>query len=275
MTIVDTHTHLYVEEFRNDIDAVISTAREAGVERFYLPAIDSTEHEVLLELEARYPGVCFAMMGLHPCYVKENYKEELDKVEKWFQLRKFAAVGEIGLDFYWDRSYDAQQYEAFRRQLELAKYYKLPVSIHSRNATLECIKEVKALQDGGLTGVFHCFGESYELAKEVIKLGFHLGIGGVVTYKNAGLPAVLAKVPLEHIVLETDAPYLSPVPYRGKRNQPAYLVPVVEKLATVYGKSPEEIAAITTSNANRVFQYSAASTPATGSASAGTGPQPG
>lgn len=255
MTIIDTHCHLYVEEFANDIDTVLETARAAGVERFYLPAIDSTEHATLLELEARYPGVCIAMMGLHPCYVKENYEEELRKVQDWFALRAFSAVGEIGLDFYWDRNYDTQQYDAFRRQLELAKFYKVPVSIHSRNATLECIKEVKALQDGGLTGVFHCFSGSYELAKEVVKTGFYLGIGGVVTYKNGGLPEVLEKIPLEHIVLETDAPYLSPVPYRGKRNQPAYLVPVVEKLAGIYKVSAEEIGAITSANANRLFNY--------------------
>lgn len=259
MRLIDTHCHLYVEEFRNDVEEVLSNARQAGVERIYLPAIDSTEHEVLLALEAAHPEICIAMMGLHPCYVKENYEEELRKVEDWFSRRKFAAVGEIGLDFYWDRNYDAQQYEAFRRQLELAKQYKVPVSIHSRNATLECIKEVKALQDGGLSGVFHCFSGSYELAKEVVKLGFYLGIGGVVTYKNGGLPEVLKQIPLEHIVLETDAPYLSPVPYRGKRNQPAYLTPITEKLSDIYGVSTETIGAITTANANRLFQYQPAS----------------
>lgn len=259
MTLIDTHCHLYVEEFRNDVEQVLSNAVQAGVERIYLPAIDSTEHEVLLQLEQAHPEICIAMMGLHPCYVKEKYEEELRKVEDWFGRRKFAAVGEIGLDFYWDRNYDVQQYEAFRRQLELAKQYKVPVSIHSRNATLECIKEVKALQDGGLSGVFHCFSGSYELAKEVVKLGFYLGIGGVVTYKNGGLPEVLKQIPLEHIVLETDAPYLSPVPYRGKRNQPAYLTPITEKLADIYGISPEEIGTITTANANRLFQYHPAS----------------
>ncbi|KYP16641.1 TatD family hydrolase [Flavihumibacter sp. CACIAM 22H1] len=255
MTLIDTHCHLYVEEFQKDTAQVLSAARQAGVERIYLPAIDSAEHLALLGLEAAHPGTCIAMMGLHPCYVKDNYEEELRKVEDWFAQRKFAAVGEIGLDFYWDRSYDAQQYEAFRRQLELARHYKVPVSIHSRNATLECIKEVKALQDGNLTGVFHCFSGSYELAKEVVKLGFYLGIGGVVTYKNGGLPEVLAQIPLEQLVLETDAPYLSPVPYRGKRNQPAYLVPIAEKLSDIYGVSAAEIGAITTANANRLFQW--------------------
>lgn len=257
MVIVDTHCHLYVEEFKSDINEVIQAAAAAGVHRFYLPAIDSSEHEELLALEQRFPGACFAMMGLHPCYVNENYKVELTKVETWWQQRKFAAVGEIGLDFYWSREFDAQQYEAFRWQLDLARQQQVPVSIHSRNATLECIKEVKAMQDGRLSGVFHCFGESYELAKEVVKLGFYLGIGGVLTYKNAGLPGVLEQIPLEHIVLETDAPYLSPVPYRGKRNQPAYLIPVLEKLATIYKSTPEEIAAVTTANADRVFQFTA------------------
>lgn len=257
MVIVDTHCHLYVEEFKSDINEVIRAAAAAGVRRFYLPAIDSSEHEELLALEQRYPGECFAMMGLHPCYVNENYQQELKKVEDWWQQRKFAAVGEIGLDFYWSREFDEQQYNAFRWQLDLARQQRVPVSIHSRNATLECIKEVKALQDGRLSGVFHCFGESYELAKEVVKLGFYLGIGGVLTYKNAGLPSVLEQIPLEHIVLETDAPYLSPVPYRGKRNQPAYLIPVLEKLATIYKSTPEEVAAVTTANADKVFQFTA------------------
>lgn len=255
MTVIDTHCHLYVEEFQADVKQVVDAAQSTGVQRIYLPAIDHTEHEALLKLEAAYPGYCIAMMGLHPCYVKENYEEELRKVEDWLAKRPFAAVGEIGLDFYWDRNYDVQQYEAFRRQLELAKHYKIPVSIHSRNSTLECIKEVKALQDGGLSGVFHCFGGSYELAKEVVKLGFYLGIGGVLTYKKSGLPEVLKQIPLDHIVLETDAPYLSPVPYRGKRNQPSYLLPIAEKLAEVYEKSVEEIGEITTANANRLFQY--------------------
>lgn len=253
MTLIDTHCHLYVEEFRNDIAEVLEKARAAGVRRFYLPAIDSSEHEAMLSLEAAFPGECLSMMGLHPCYVKENYEEELRLVEDWLAKRKFAAVGEIGLDFYWDRTFEVQQYEVFRRQIELAKHYSLPIAIHSRNSTQECINEVKAAQDGNLRGVFHCFSGSYELAREVVKTGFYLGIGGVVTYKNAGLPAVLEKLGLENIVLETDAPYLTPVPFRGKRNESSYLVYVVEKLAEIYKVSPEEVAAITTANAEKLF----------------------
>ncbi|WP_253271554.1 TatD family hydrolase [Flavihumibacter sp. ZG627] len=254
MMLIDSHCHLYVEEFRDDISTVISEARGAGVEAFYLPAIDSTEHEAMLGLEAAYPGVCHAMMGLHPCYVKENWEEELKLVADWLARRPFAAVGEIGLDFYWDRTFEQFQYEAFRRQVEMAKQYALPIVIHSRNSTQECINIVKEQQDGSLGGIFHCFSGSYELAREVVKQGFYLGIGGVVTYKNAGLPEVLAKIPLEHIVLETDAPYLSPVPFRGKRNQPAYLVHVVEKLADIYRVSTDKIAEVTSANARKIFK---------------------
>lgn len=255
MNIVDTHCHLYVEEFERDSSEVIERARAAGVQRFYLPAIDSSEHASMLALEAAHPGVCFAMMGLHPCYVKENWQEELALVEDWLGRRSFAAVGEVGLDFYWDRTYEQQQYEVFRRQVALAKQYGLPVVIHSRNSTQECINIVKEQQDGGLAGIFHCFSGSYELAREIVKAGFYLGIGGVVTYKNAGLPEVLQKIPLEHIVLETDAPYLSPVPFRGKRNQPAYLEYIVDRLAEVYGVSRETVAEVTTANADKIFRY--------------------
>lgn len=256
MILIDTHAHLYLEEFGNDMPELMERAENAGVKRFYLPAIDSSEHERMLALEAAYPDKCLAMMGLHPCYVKENVEEELALVEGWLAKREFAAVGEIGLDFYWDRTFEAQQYMAFRRQIAMAKQYGLPIVIHSRNSTQECIDLVKEGQVGGLTGVFHCFSGSYELAKEVVKLGFFLGIGGVVTYKNAGLPAVLAKLSLESIVLETDAPYLTPVPFRGKRNESSYLSYIVQKLAEIYGVSPEEVARVTTGNALQLFKSS-------------------
>lgn len=256
MNLIDTHAHLYLEEFGPDIDDVIKRGDEAGVERFFLPAIDSSEHARMLALEAAYPGKCLAMMGLHPCYVKENMEEELALVESWLAKRPFAAVGEIGLDFYWDRTFEAQQYEAFRRQIALAGKYGLPIVIHSRNSTQECIELVKEAQDGQLTGVFHCFSGSYELAKEVIKLGFFLGIGGVVTYKNAGLPAVLAQLSLDNLVLETDAPYLTPVPYRGKRNESSYLSFVVDKLAEIYRVPAAEVAEVTTANARKLFKTS-------------------
>lgn len=254
MNLIDTHAHLYLEEYAADIDSVLDRAVAAGVSRVYLPAICSEEHDRMLNLESRYPDTCLAMMGLHPCYVKENYKEEIDIVAGWLGKRNFAAVGEIGLDFYWDRTFEAQQHEAFRAQVDLAKQYRLPIAIHSRNSTQECIEVVKAAQDGNFMGVFHCFSGSYELAREVVKTGFYLGIGGVLTYKNAGLPAVLEKLSLEHIVLETDAPYLTPVPFRGKRNESSYLSYIVSKLAEIFNVSEEKVAEITTANAQRLFK---------------------
>ncbi len=254
MFIVDTHCHLYSDEFKEDIAGVIRSAREAGVQQFYLPNIDSTSIDDMLALEEKYPGVCIPMMGLHPCYVKENYKEELSLVEEWLRKRHFAAVGEIGLDFYWDTSFTTQQYEAFHRQITWAKQYGLPIVIHTRNAMQEAIDVVKEHADGTLRGIFHCFGGSLPEAEQIIDLGFLLGIGGVLTYKKSGLKEVLKSISLEHLVLETDAPYLSPVPFRGKRNESAYLRYVVNDLAELKQVPAEEVARITTANANLVFQ---------------------
>lgn len=251
--MIDTHCHLYLKEFKNDLQEVIDRALIAGVSKFYLPCIDSSVIGDMLHLEECYKGVCFSMMGLHPGSVKEDYLQALETVEGWLQQRKFAAVGEIGLDFYWDRTFEKQQYMCFERQIEWALQFKLPVVIHSRNATRECIDVVKRYQAKGPTGVFHCFGGSYELALEIIACGFYVGIGGVITYKNAGLAEVMAKIPLEHIVLETDAPYLSPVPFRGKRNESSFLTLVAEKIAQVKGVSVEEVVAITTVNAKKLF----------------------
>lgn len=253
MTLIDTHCHLYSEEFAGDIETVIENAGRIGVTKFYLPAIDSTATDSLLALEAKFPGKCIAMMGLHPCYVKENYKEELELVNSWLAKRKFAAIGEIGLDYYWDRTFVKQQEEALRTQIEWALHYKLPVVIHTRNAMQETINVVKEYSREGLTGIFHCFGGSIESAREIIKAGFYLGIGGVLTYKKAGLAEVLEQVSLEHLVLETDAPYLTPVPFRGKRNESSYLQYVVARLAEVKKLSIEEVAAITTANAEKIF----------------------
>jgi TatD DNase family protein len=253
MILTDTHCHLYLEEFSTDIDKVMENAENVGVRKFFLPAIDAKIIPDMLALEAKYPGKCFAMMGLHPCSVKEDVEKELQIVEEWLSKRSFAAVGEIGLDFHWDRSFEALQYTAFHRQIEWALHYRLPIVIHSRNATQECINIVKEHQKGDLRGIFHCFSGSYESAKEIIKAGFYLGIGGVLTYKNAGLSAVLEHIPLEHIVLETDSPYLSPVPFRGKRNESSYLKYVAEKLAEVKQLPVEEVATVTTQNAMRVF----------------------
>ena len=251
--IVDTHCHLYLDEFKNDITDVIKRAEFESVEKFYLPAIDSFEIENMLLLETKFPGKCIAMMGLHPCYVKENYQQELDIVSSWLSKRKFAAVGEIGLDFYWDKTFVKQQYSAFRAQIELALQYNLPIVIHTREAMQESIDVVKEYKPKGIRGIFHCFGGSVENAREIIDAGFYLGIGGVLTYKKSGLAEVLAQIDLSHMVLETDAPYLTPVPFRGKRNESSYLKYIVEKMALIKNVSTEEIAAVTTANAEKIF----------------------
>lgn len=251
--IIDTHCHLYVSEFSADYQDVIARALHEGVEKFYLPSIDSQSINNMLGLEQQFPGRCFSMMGLHPCSVKENFQDELQIASDWLSKRKFAAVGEIGLDFYWDRTFENLQYDAFHQQIEWALHYDLPIVIHSRDSTSECIDVVRQHQNGSLKGIFHCFGSDYEAASKIIDLGFYLGIGGVLTYKNSELAGVLEKVALEHMVLETDAPYLSPVPFRGKRNESSYLKYIVEKLATLKDVSREEVAEITTANAEKIF----------------------
>jgi TatD DNase family protein len=253
MILIDTHCHLYSEEFMADIDAVIEQSASEGVQKFYLPAIDSNSIDAMLALEDRFPEKCLAMMGLHPCYVKENFKDELSIVSDWLTKRKFAAIGEIGLDYYWDKTFATEQQEAFRTQIELSIQYKLPIVIHTRNAMQDTINTVKEYIGKGVYGIFHCFGGSYETAQEIIAAGFYLGIGGVLTYKKAGLAEVLDKIDLQHLVLETDSPYLSPVPFRGKRNESGYLKYIVAKLAAVKNVSVEEVAAITTANAQKIF----------------------
>ncbi len=251
--LIDTHCHLYSKEFAGEWAALIGRAEETGVGKFYLPAIDSGSMEDLLAFEQQFPGKCRAMIGLHPCSVKADYESELALVEQWLGRRPFAAVGEIGLDFYWDRSFEQQQVIAFHRQIEWALDYDLPVVIHSREAMQACIEGVRKYQQGRLKGIFHCFSGSYELAREIIDLGFYLGIGGVLTYKKAGLAEVLEGIGLDSLVLETDAPYLPPVPFRGKRNESSYLKLIAAKLAEVKGVSPEEVAEITTANAQKIF----------------------
>jgi len=253
MILTDTHCHLYSDEYKNDIDDIIKRAENEGVDKFYLPAIDSTTHEQMIKLEENYSGKCIAMMGLHPCSVKENYLNELKVVEDWLAKRKFAALGEIGLDFYWDKTFTVQQYSAFRKQIELSLQYKLPIVIHTRNAMRETIIVIKKYASKGVHGIFHCFSGNYAEALEIINLGFYLGIGGVVTYKNAGLTEVIEKIDARHLVIETDAPYLTPVPFRGKRNESSYLKYVIEKIAQVKNITVEEVAAITTANAQKIF----------------------
>jgi TatD DNase family protein len=253
MQLIDTHCHLYHKEFAADIEEVIQRAEKEGVEKFYLPAIDSHCQEALLALEARYPGRCIGMTGLHPCNVKDDHFTELRFVEAELGRRPWVAVGEIGLDFYWDRTFEKEQYAAFHRQIEWALHYDIPIVIHSRDSMKECIGVVREHQKGGLRGVFHCFGGDDRAAREIADLGFFLGIGGVITYKNSGLGEVLRDVPLKSLVLETDAPYLSPVPFRGKRNESSYLKYVVERLAEMKGVSVEEVARVTSENARRLF----------------------
>lgn len=253
MAFIDTHTHLYSTEFRDDIDSIINNARQTGISKCYMPAIDSETHEAMLALENKFPAECIALMGLHPCSVKENYKTELALVEDWLSKRKFVAVGEIGLDFFWDKTFLEEQMKAFRIQIEWAIQYKIPIVIHTRNAMQETINIVKEYQGRGLSGIFHCFSGSYESAIQIINAGFYLGIGGVITYKNAGLAAVIDKIDLAHLVLETDAPYLSPVPFRGKRNESSYIKYVAEKIANIKNISVEEIGSITTTNAENIF----------------------
>lgn len=252
--LIDTHCHLYLDDFKSDIDDVVKRAMISGIERFYLPAVDSTSTDAMLELEAKYPDKVLSMMGLHPCSVKNNFENELELVNNWLSKRKFAAIGEIGLDFFWDKTFVKEQYEAFEKQIELAISYKLPIVIHTRNAMQETIDVVKKYA-GQVKGIFHCFGGTLEEASQVIDLGFYLGIGGVVTYKKSGLAEVIKKIDLQHIVLETDAPYLTPVPFRGKRNESSYLTFIAEKIAEVKEMTLEEVAKTTSENALKIFPY--------------------
>lgn len=251
--IIDTHTHLYLPEFKQDINAVIERAAVENINRFYLPNIDSEVIADMLELEKKFPGKCFPMMGLHPCSVKDNYKKELKIVEEWLGKRKFVAVGEIGLDYYWDITFKAQQIEAFQMQIDWALKYDIPIVIHSRNSLQNCIDIVKQKQNGELKGIFHCFSGNVNEANQIIDLNFLMGIGGVITYKNSGIAELVAGIDLKYLVLETDAPYLTPVPFRGKRNEPSYLKYMVEKIAMVKNLSTEEVASITTQNAKNLF----------------------
>ena len=253
MKFTDTHTHLYLPECKGDFPAILERARDAGVTKFFLPAIDSSSTSQMLELEKDNPGTCFAMIGLHPCSVAENFREELRMVREWLDKRYFVAMGEIGLDFYWDKTYQDQQAEALEIQLKWAMERKLPVVIHTRNAMNETIELVRPYADLGLRGIFHCFSGSAADASKITEMNFLLGIGGVLTYKNAGLPEALADIGLQHMVLETDAPYLSPVPFRGKRNESSYLPLIARKLAEIKGTTLEEVALVTTENAEKLF----------------------
>ncbi len=252
--MIDTHSHIYSEEFDADRDEVILRAQHAGVTKIILPNVDSDSLPRLLKLEARYPDYCYAAVGLHPESVKENYQKELDVIREELERRRYIAVGEIGIDLYWDKTYQTEQILAFQTQVEWAIEFNLPVIIHVRNSHNETIQALKPYAGKGLKGIFHCFGGTPEEAAEIFSLGdFKLGIGGVVTFKNSGLATSLMHIPPENLVLETDSPYLTPAPFRGKRNESAYTVLVAEKLAQVYDMSVGEIDRITTENACSVF----------------------
>jgi TatD DNase family protein len=253
MVITDTHTHLYSNEFDEDRNEMIQRAIDAGVSRFFIPAIDSAYTQSMYELEKDYPENIFLMMGLHPTHVKDNYLEELKHVEEELFKRKFVAVGEIGIDLYWDKTHLPQQQEAFRKQIQLAKQYKLPIVIHCREAFDEIFEILEEEKSADLFGIFHCFSGTYEQALQAISYNMKLGIGGVVTFKNGKIDQFLNQIDLSHIVLETDSPYLAPVPFRGKRNESSYLVNVVRKLSVIYKVSAEEIARITTENSRLIF----------------------
>ena len=253
MHFIDTHAHVYAAELTTDIELVIKNSITAGVEKILMPAIDSATLDAMLQVEQQFPDHCIAMMGLHPCYVKENFIAELKLVEEWIAKRKFIAIGEIGLDFYWDKTFTKEQHIVFETQMQWALDLHLPIAIHTRNAMGETIEAVKPFAKKGLRGVFHCFSGSKESAEQIIGMGFHLGLGGVLTYKNAGVAEAIKEIPMEFLVLETDAPYLAPVPYRGKTNEPAYMLEVAKKLAEIKSLPLHEIAAITTSNAEKLF----------------------
>lgn len=253
MTITDTHTHLYSNEFDEDRDEMIQRAIDAGVSRFFIPAIDSAHTQSMYDLEKAYPENIFLMMGLHPTHVKDNYLEELQHIEEELAKRKFVAIGEIGIDLYWDKAHLPQQQDAFRKQIQLAKHYKLPIVIHCREAFDEIFEILEEEKSAELFGIFHCFSGTYEQALQAISYNMKLGIGGVVTFKNGKIDQFLNQIDLTHIVLETDSPYLAPVPFRGKRNESSYLVNVVHKLSEIYNLPQEEIASVTTENSKAIF----------------------
>ena len=251
--ITDTHTHLYVEQFDADREAMILRAKSVGVSRFFIPAIDSSYHKRMFDLEKYHPNEVFLMMGVHPTSVKTNYKEELAKVKEWIDQRDFYAIGEIGIDLYWDTSFLKEQQDAFRIQIQWAKEKKWPIVIHCREAFDEIFEILEQEVDDDLRGIFHCFTGNLEQAEKAISFNMKLGIGGVVTFKNGKIDQFLNQISLEHIVLETDSPYLAPKPYRGKRNESSYIRYIIDTLATIYGKDFDEIAQITTQNSKDIF----------------------
>ena len=239
--IIDTHCHLYLPEFKEDVDNMLKRAADAGINQFFLPAIDGSTHNEMMDMEKKYPGKCFSMIGLHPCSVKDNYLYELDHIKLLLEQRQFAAIGETGLDFYWDTQFAKEQYKALENQIEMALQYNLPIVLHTRSAMQETIDVIKQYRDTKLNGIFHCFGGTLHEARQIIDLDFYLGIGGIVTYKKSGLEETLKEIDLKHLVLETDAPYLAPVPFRGKPAHSGMIPYVAAKIATVKEESVANI----------------------------------
>lgn len=254
MILVDTHTHLYLDDFDADWREVVDSAIESGVKYMLLPRIDSETFEDQKKLSEFYPDNCLSMVGLHPTSVNADFEKELVIIENELRTTHYVAIGEIGIDLYWDQTFKEQQKEAFRRQLIWAKEFELPVSIHMRDSFNEIYQIVKEEKTSALNGIFHCFTGTLEESKKIIELGFKMGLGGILTFKNAGLAEVVKDIPMEHLVLETDAPFLSPVPFRGKRNESKYLVQIAEKLAEIKGITLTEVAKVTTANAASVFK---------------------
>ncbi len=254
MILTDTHTHLYSKEFDENRKDLIQKAIDMGVERFFMPNVDSESIPGMFQVEKQFPDNCFAMMGLHPCSVNVKYQQELQVVEYWLKKRKFVAIGEIGIDLYWDKTFFEQQQDAFRTQIQLAKKYDLPYVIHSRNSFDEVMEIVNEYKSDNIKAIFHCFSGNVAQAEQVIEMGnFKLGIGGVVTFKNSGLDKVVEAIDLKHLVLETDAPYLAPMPHRGKTNHPEYLLLIAKKIAEIKNISLEEVVEVTTQNSKDVF----------------------
>lgn len=253
MILTDTHSHIYSEEFEQDREEMMQRAFDAGVQRIFVPSIDSTYTQKMYDMEKQYPSNVFLMMGLHPTYVKENFEEELAFVESELARRKFYAIGEIGIDLFWDKTRLEEQKIAFKRQIQLAKKYKLPINIHCRDAFDEVFEVLESEKGNDLFGIFHCFTGTYEQALQAISYNMKLGIGGVVTFKNGKIDQFLNEIDIKHIVLETDSPYLAPVPFRGKRNESSYAKLVSEKLSVIYNLPIEEIARITTENSKAIF----------------------
>ena len=254
MEWIDTHAHIYDAKFKEDIEDILDRCQEADVHQIYMPNIDHTTIDDMLELERRFPTQCIPMMGLHPGSVKKDFEKELYLVEEWLDQRSFAAVGEIGLDYYWDTTFKEQQQEAFRIQIELAKKHRLPIVIHTRDSFDDAMQLVEALNSDDLTGIFHCFTGTAAEAQRIVEAGFYMGLGGVSTFKNSGLNEIIPHLDPSRIVLETDSPYLTPTPHRGKRNEPSYIPLIGKKIAEFTKSDLEEIAEKTTHNARKLFQ---------------------